>query len=161
MYTYIHYWFCFSGEHKLEYIVFEYLKIWLCLPILMQCNWYSHHYKLGEVKVLVTQLCLTLCNAIDCSLPGFSLHEILQPRILEWVAMTSSRGMGHQGGTKSMRCLWAMQLLPWLELELRLLWPQRRVLTTTGSQHAIKKHLAVWVTRDAHHKLELTIKLHL
>ena len=89
MCTHTHYLFCFSGERKLEYIVFEYLKIWLCLPIVMQCNWYSHHYKLGEVKVLVAQSCL------DCSLPGLSLHEILQPRILEWVAMTSSRGMGH------------------------------------------------------------------
>ena len=38
------------------------------------------------------QLCLTLCNPMDCSLPGSSLHWILQARILEWVAMPSSRG---------------------------------------------------------------------
>ena len=34
----------------------------------------------------------TLCNSMDCSLPGSSVHEILQARILEWVAMSSSRG---------------------------------------------------------------------
>jgi len=34
---------------------------------------------------------LTLCDAIDCSLPGSSLHGILQAGILEWVAMSSSR----------------------------------------------------------------------
>ena len=34
----------------------------------------------------------TLCNPVDCSPPGFSLHGILQARILEWVAMPSSRG---------------------------------------------------------------------
>ena len=31
----------------------------------------------------VAQLCLTLCNLMDCSLPGFSIHGILQARILE------------------------------------------------------------------------------
>ena len=43
------------------------------------------------VKVLVFQLCPALCNPMDCSLSGFSVHEILQARILEWVPMPSSR----------------------------------------------------------------------
>ena len=34
----------------------------------------------------------TLCDPMDCSQPGFSLHGILQARILEWIAMPSSRG---------------------------------------------------------------------
>ena len=38
------------------------------------------------------QLCLTLCDPMDCSLPGSSVHGILQARILDWVAMTTSRG---------------------------------------------------------------------
>ena len=38
------------------------------------------------------QLCLTLCDPMGCSPPGPSVHGILQARILEWVAMTSSRG---------------------------------------------------------------------
>ena len=36
--------------------------------------------------------CLTLCDTRDCSLPGSSVHGILQTRILEWAAMPSSRG---------------------------------------------------------------------
>ena len=36
--------------------------------------------------------CLTLCEPVDYSLPVFSVHGILQVRILEWVAMLSSRG---------------------------------------------------------------------
>ena len=39
-----------------------------------------------KVEVLVAQFCLTLCDPMDCSLPGSSVHEILQARILEWVA---------------------------------------------------------------------------
>ena len=38
------------------------------------------------------QSCPTLCNPMGCSLPGSSVHGILQERILEWVAMPSSRG---------------------------------------------------------------------
>ena len=40
----------------------------------------------------VTQLYPTLCDPVDCSLPGFSLHGILQARILEWVTISFSRG---------------------------------------------------------------------
>ena len=43
-------------------------------------------------KVLVVQLCLTLCDTMDCSPPGFPVHELLQARILEWVAIPFSRG---------------------------------------------------------------------
>ena len=38
------------------------------------------------------QSCLTLCNPMDCSPPGFSVHGVLQARIPEWVAMPFSRG---------------------------------------------------------------------
>jgi len=37
------------------------------------------------------QSCPTLCKPIDCSPPGSSVHGILQARVLEWVAMSSSR----------------------------------------------------------------------
>ena len=43
-------------------------------------------------KVLVPQSCLTLCEPMDCSLPGSPVHGILQARTLEWVAIFSSRG---------------------------------------------------------------------
>ena len=41
---------------------------------------------------LVVPLCLILCNPVDCSLPSSSVHEISQARILEWVAISFSRG---------------------------------------------------------------------
>ena len=45
-----------------------------------------------KVKVLVAESCPPLCNPMDCSLPGFSVHGILQARILEGVAIPFSRG---------------------------------------------------------------------
>ena len=44
------------------------------------------------VLCLVAQSCTTLCDPMDCSPPGSSVHGILQARILEWIAMPSSRG---------------------------------------------------------------------
>ena len=40
----------------------------------------------------VTQSCLTLCNPLDCSPPDSSVHAIPKARILEWVAVSYSRG---------------------------------------------------------------------
>ena len=41
--------------------------------------------------------CPTLCDPIDCSLPGSSVHEILQARILEWVVVPFSRDFPNPG----------------------------------------------------------------
>ena len=62
------------------------------------------------VCVLVTQSCPTLCDHIDCSPPGSSVHGILQARILEWAAISfsldnySSFG-GVGGGTVRELCI--------------------------------------------------------
>ena len=45
----------------------------------------------------VAQLCLTLCDPIDFSPPGSSVHGILQARILEWLAMPFSRDLPDPG----------------------------------------------------------------
>ena len=41
---------------------------------------------------LVAQSCQTICDPMDCRPPGSSAHGVLQARIMEWVAMPSSRG---------------------------------------------------------------------
>ena len=45
-----------------------------------------------KVKVLVTQLYLTLWDPMNSSPPGSSVHGIFQARIMEWVAISFSRG---------------------------------------------------------------------
>jgi len=49
------------------------------------------------VQVLVTPVCPTLCDPVDCSPPGSSVHGILQARILEWVAMSFSNDLPNSG----------------------------------------------------------------
>ena len=45
----------------------------------------------------VAQSCPTLCNPVDCSLPGSSVHGILQARVLLWVAISFSRDLPNPG----------------------------------------------------------------
>ena len=45
----------------------------------------------NSVVQLSAQVCPTLCDSMNCSPPGSSVHVILQARMLEWVAMPSSR----------------------------------------------------------------------
>ena len=63
---------------------------YFCLPVCM-C-------------VLSLQSCPTLCDPMDSSPPGSFVHGIFQARILEWVAMTSSRGSS-QPRDRTLFCL--------------------------------------------------------
>ena len=45
----------------------------------------------------IAQLCLTLCDPMDCSPPGFSIHGIFQAIVLEWIAISFSRELPDPG----------------------------------------------------------------
>ena len=80
--------FASSLDHNFLLLSFFFPRAsnWLrfCIPCIM-CL--SH-----AMLCFVTQSCLILCNAMDCSPPGSSARGIFQARIPEWVAMPSSRG---------------------------------------------------------------------
>ena len=63
------------------------------------------------LKVNVTQSCLTLCDPLNCSLPSSSVDEILQARILEWVAIPFSRGSSQPRDETQVSCI-AGRFLP-------------------------------------------------
>ena len=52
-----------------------------------------------------TQLCLTLCDPMDCSLPGSSVHGIFQARILEWLAIHYFRGCSWHRDQTCISCI--------------------------------------------------------
>ena len=60
---------------------------------------------LASLACLCAQSCLTLCNPVDCSPPGSSVHGISQARILEWVAISSSRGSSQPRTQTHVFCL--------------------------------------------------------
>ena len=79
-----------------------------------------------KVKVLLTQSGPTLCDPMDCSLPGSSVHGILQARILEWVAILFSRDPPDPGSEPMSPALQANSL------------PSE----PPGKEHKAEKHLA-------------------
>ena len=70
---------------------------------------------MGDILFILAHIMLMLnhsvmsdsCNPMDCSLPGSSVHEILQARILEWVAISVSRGFFQpRNQTQVVICAW-------------------------------------------------------
>ena len=73
-----------------------------------------------KVKVLVAQSYLILCEPMDCSLARSSVHGFLQSRILEWVAISFSRGSSQPRDWTQVSCIagrfltvWAMWEATW------------------------------------------------
>ena len=62
------------------------------MHLLIKCGTCSDFTQVECFCAKLLQSCLTLFDPMDCSSPGPSVHGILQARILEWVAMPSSRG---------------------------------------------------------------------
>ena len=62
-----------------------------CMPLTLNC------LRKWKLKLLVAQSYLTLCSAVSCSLPGSSVRGISQARILEWIAVSFSRGLPDPG----------------------------------------------------------------
>ena len=61
--------------------------------------------QMGCCCCLVAKLCLTLCDPMDCSPPGSSVHGMSQARILEWVAISCSRGSSQPRDQAHVSCL--------------------------------------------------------
>ena len=66
------------------------IKWWAIIIYYLVSSSSLKHLKLLESEV--AQSCLTLCYPVEYNPPGSSVHEILQARILEWVAIPFSRG---------------------------------------------------------------------
>ena len=87
-----------------------------CLPLFSRDKQYRfcgicniicdlNYYPNGKDWCMWAQLYLTLCDPMDCSPPGSSVHGISQTRILEWVAISSCRGSSQPGDQTHISCI--------------------------------------------------------
>ena len=76
-----------------------------------------------KAQVLVDQSCLTICNPMNCSPPGSSVHGILQARILEWVAIPFSRGSSQTRDQTQVCCIAGRFFTIWATREDHLICP--------------------------------------
>ena len=71
------------------------------------------------------QSCLTLCNPLECNPPGSSVHGILQARILEWIAIPSSKGSSQPRDWSQVSCISCLTgrfFTYWATREVGYLW---------------------------------------
>ena len=73
--------------------------------------------KTAKKKSEVAQSCLTLCDPVDCSPPGSSVYGILQARILEWVAISFSRGSSQPRDWTRVSCIAGRCFILWATRE--------------------------------------------
>ena len=71
--------------------------------------------------MFIAQSCLTLCNPMDCSPPGSSVHGILQARILEWVAIPFSRGSSQARDQTQVSCIASRFFTIWATREASMI----------------------------------------
>ena len=78
----------------------------------------SIHRKKESKESQVAQSCPTLCNPMDCSLPGSSVHGIFQARIQEWVAISFSRGSSQLRDQTQVSCIVGRHFTVWATREV-------------------------------------------
>ena len=88
----------------------------------------------------ITQSCPTLCNPVDCSLPGSSDHGIFQARVLEWVAISFSRGSSQPRDRTQVFCIASRLFTVWATLEAQTWTPSLRIIYGSPNQQRFKKH---------------------
>ena len=71
----------------------------------------------------VTQLCPTLCDPMDCSLSGSSVHGIFQARVLEWITISFSRGSSWPRNQTPVSCITGRRFTIWAKAFSKYLLP--------------------------------------
>ena len=84
--------------------------------------WFTLLYTSNIVNQLcsVAQLCPTLCDPMDCSLPGTYVHGTFQARVLDWVAISFSRGSSRPRGQTQVSHIRGRRFTIWATREAQL-----------------------------------------
>ena len=106
-----------------------------------------------EKESEVAQSCPTLCNPVDCSLPGSSIHGISEARILEWIAISFSRGSFQPRDGTWVSCITGKRFTVWATREapnegkqkpkLNIVWFLLCETSTTVNMSIDRKHISV------------------
>ena len=86
------------------------------VPVPKQVGRRLHSEFLCEVSE-VAQSCPNFCHPMDCSLPGYSVHGIFQARILEWVAISFSKGSSQPRDQTRVSCIVGRRFTVWATRE--------------------------------------------
>ena len=114
-----HYWRCKPGIQPLRYLWGTILK--------------KSRRSQGIQAVLSAQSCPALCNPMDYSTPGSSVHAVFQARILEWVAISFSRQSFRPRDRTQVSSIGRQSLYHWATREAQTLWRGTQFIRTLFS----------------------------
>ena len=103
-------------------------------------SWKDPMADAGRVCAESLQACPTLCDPVDCSPPGSSVHGMLQARILDWVAISSSRGSSEPKNRTCISCVSCISR--WVLYHEPLLGNPRKLDAKTNKQTKKRPALA-------------------
>ena len=118
---------------------------WYKRLTLEEAGWRVHSNSLCNFSVswkllLVAESCPSLPNSMDCSLPGSSVHGILQARILEWVSISFSRGPSWPRDQTHVFCTGRWILYLWITWEV----PEYGYLQPKDFTYILALSLPLW-----------------
>ena len=96
------------------------------------------------------QSCLTLCDPVDCSPPGFSVHGISQARILEWIAIPFSRGSSQPRDGTPVSCTAGRFFTVWTTGKSLSSWVWIKFCLVRSKMFGSRKH---WLDFASHNTL--------
>ena len=87
---------------------------------LWDSQWIRNKFKGRESEVALS--CLTLCNRMGCSLPGSSVYGIFQAIVLEWIAISFSRGSSQHKDRTRVAHIVDRLFTVWATMEVEVIW---------------------------------------
>ena len=90
-YTYIHMSMCIHRHRHVYVCMYTHMHIHVCVCMCTHMYIHVSMCVCTQTLSMCAQLCPTLCDYVDCSPPGSSVHGILQAKVLEWEAVSFSR----------------------------------------------------------------------
>ena len=129
------------------------------ITLLMSCQKVKY-----ACKVIVVQLCPTLCDPTDCVLPGSTVHVILQT-ILEWVAIPFPRGSSQPRDKTQVSCIAGRFCTIWVTredhaLNPEVIWQSEVALPSTISDNLSRTRQSLDL-RNSEEEASILAKLHL
>ena len=104
-----------------------------------------------DIDIEVTQSCPTLCDPMDCSLPGSCVHGIFHARVLEWVAISFSRIFSRPRDWTQVSRIVGRRFTVWAKMEIKHLLIWRLWAQNTNYIHLQKSEMycliEFWVCR--------------
>ena len=111
-----------SSQQQWENFQVSFIKFWDIINSLDKVKWSE-----------VAQSCPTLCDPIDCSLPGPSVHGIFQAIVLEWIAISFSRGSSQPRAQTRVSGIVDRRFTVWATREVKVVCKSRHQLIYRSS----------------------------